>query len=81
MTAAEAFIRLNQRQTQELNDRIRLARFGPENRRALETTSLDQIRSDYPGLLYPDDRLLLNGDGSFTPVGDKRSLVAGYVGY
>ena len=59
---------------------VRLARFGPENRRALETTSLVRIRSDYPGLLYPDDQLSLNGDGSFTPVGEKRSIVADYLG-
>ena len=80
LTAAEAITKLNQRQSQELDDRIRLARFGPENRRALETTSLDRIRSDYPALLYPDDRLSLNGDGSFTPVGEKRRIVADYLG-
>ena len=50
------------------------------DRRALETTSLDRIRSDYPALLYPDDRLSLNGDGSFTPCGEKRSIVADYLG-
>ena len=50
------------------------------DRRALETTSLDRIRSDYPGLLYPDDKLSLNGDGSFTPVGEKRSIVANHPG-
>ncbi|MCH9718730.1 MAG: HK97 family phage prohead protease [Actinomycetia bacterium] len=68
--------RLRQLKAKQISERVLLARLGPEARADYERITLQRFHKECAGLLYQGDQLRLNGDGSFTPYGPKRTLIA-----